>query len=197
MRNSVRSILVAMILAIVGGAAVQTATPAHAEVVRDRGLAKQRATQLERLRAYLVSGQFSADDAGRPLSVFRDAQGRHCPMAHLMVASGRKDLVDEVVRTNNKLKLADVTEGPVWDWMVASGLTREEIVRIQGAMDIDFARPIERAPVLVATVPTVQRLRGEVVRRGNQIVRELELNTEVSLAVAESRMPKVAKVAKR
>lgn len=93
-----------------------------------------RAVNLVRLAAYRDARQFSRDASGRPIGVFRDAQGRLCPMASLIAASGRVDLVDQVARENNTLQLATVHDGALMDWIYDSGFTQEEVVRIQGAM---------------------------------------------------------------
>ena len=184
-----RSMLIALLLLLVptfhSGA---RAAPSEARAA----LAKQRALSLERLRAYRDAGQFASDRDGRPASVFRDHAGRLCPMAHLIAASGRMDLVDQVARTNNTLRLADVTEGPLWDWMLNSGLTREEIIRIQGAMEISFQLPNEVSPTILAHA-SPDRLHRYVVRRITAIVRDLVRATATSLAVAEGRLLQPAK----
>jgi hypothetical protein len=83
---------------------------------------------------------FPLDAAGRPLSVFMDANGNRCPMAELIHKSGRDDLVAAVVKENNAVRLADVHDGPLYDWMLSSGLTQPEIAMVQGAADIDFGQ---------------------------------------------------------
>jgi hypothetical protein len=194
-------LVIAMSLAAVsaqGAPAKRAATlepsSAHAE------LARQRALNLERLHAYREAGVFTADADGRPLSVFRDAAGRLCPMAYLIAASGRTDLVDHVARTNNKLQLADVTEGPLWDWMLSSGLTREEIIHIQGIARFGYElEGVEQPRLMVrvqrpndprnARIPTGERMKREVVRRLDSVGRELAIATTTSLAVAVSRLP--------
>ena len=184
-----RSILLAALLGIAALGQVAPAEPTpHAE--RDDRLAKQRAVNLERLRVYLEAGEFAADEAGRPASVFRDPEGRLCAMAYLIAASGRTDLVDHVARTNNRLQLADVTEGPLHDWMLASGLTREEIIKIQGIPrdGFEFLPRREAAPTITAQAPTPQRLHANAVKKGKSLLREMKINDARSLAVAESRV---------
>ena len=80
------------------------------------------------LHEYAAAGVFPRDDAGRPLSVFRDTHGVRCPMAELIFRSGHADLVDQVATTHNNLRLADVHSGPLYAWILASGLTQEEVV---------------------------------------------------------------------
>ena len=117
----------------------------------------QRAHMIAWLQEYNDAGQFPLDAQGWPLSVFRDERGVRCPMAELIYRSGRGDLVDAVATTDNALRLADVHDGPLAVWMADSGLTRDEIVMIQGAANIPLPRAIE--------VPNVQQLaaaRGRV-----------------------------------
>jgi hypothetical protein len=97
-------------------------------------LAARRAQMIAWLHQYAVAGQYPLDGAGAPISVFRDAAGRRCPMAELIHLSGRDDLVDAVVRENNAVRLVDVQDGPLHDWMMASGLTVPEIAMVQGVM---------------------------------------------------------------
>jgi hypothetical protein len=196
-----RSILVGLILAL-SLARPSDAQP-NANVAQLDGhaaLAKQRALQLQRLREYRLAGKFASDDQGRPASVFRDAQGRLCPMAHLIAASGRMDLVDQVVRENNRLQLADVKDGPLWDWMLTSGLTREEIIRIQGIARLGYESepiiiPREQAETILAArrpvpkPPSAADLHREMIKRAEAVERELAMNTEVGLAIAKSRLP--------
>jgi hypothetical protein len=115
----------------------------------DFALAGRRAQMIEWLREYDAAGQYPTDARGLPLSVFRDARGMLCPMAWLIHRSGRDDLVDAAVRTNNHLRLADVHAGPLYDWMTSSGLTQPEIAMVQGAMRIELA-PDRDAYVIAA-----------------------------------------------
>jgi hypothetical protein len=62
---------------------------------------------------------------------------------------GLEDLVNKTGRENNNIRLADVTSGPLMDWMLTSGFTQEELVMIQWptfAQDdpVGYARMIRR-----------------------------------------------------
>lgn len=113
----------------------QTTTPARPQSAE---LAARRAQLIGWLHDYYEAGQFPTDEAGQPQSVFVDAKGVRCPMAELIWRSGHHDLVEAVAREHNAVRLAEVTEGPLHDWMVGSGLTPEEISLVQGAMDLDM-----------------------------------------------------------
>lgn len=144
-------------------------------------LAARRAQMLEWLREYKEAGVYPMDEAGLPLSVFKDARGVRCPMAELIYRSGHADLVEAVAREDNDVRLADVTSGPLYDWMLGSGLTLEEIAMVQGVADIDVRwMPREEATILA---------RGELRGRLETAERALRDGTRHSLDVATSRLP--------
>jgi hypothetical protein len=147
-------------------------------------LAALRAQQIERLVAYRAAGEYSSDAAGYPIGVFRDAAGRHCPMAHLIHLSGRDDLVDETVRTDNRLQLADVHDGPLLAWMLDSGLTQEEIVMVQGVMEPGLGWNGE---VILDERALIAQLRDEVGKRLDAVIATLRAQTAQSLEVAVAR----------
>ncbi len=147
-------------------------------------LAQQRSMQIARLRMYAQAGQFPENrvQPGR-LNVFVDGNGRLCAVANLMAQSGHRALVDRVTSSNNFLRFADVSSGPLADWALSSGLTREEIVRIQ--------EPYEYIPPNLAPSSEWQAQQAERSRLQNHfavVVRELEINTPNSLSFAVSRL---------
>ena len=117
--------------------ACATTTPLTAPSPGLADLATHRAQAIAWLHDYRQAGAFPTGDNGMPLSVFRDRRGVRCPMAELIRASGRDDLVDAVATRDNALRLADVHAGPLYDWMLHSGLTLDEIAMVQGAMRDD------------------------------------------------------------
>jgi hypothetical protein len=121
-------------------------------------LAARRAHAIQALHAYREAGVYPTDESGAPLSVFRDAKGVRCPMAELIHDSGRDDLVDEVAKTANNVRLADVHTGPLFDWMLHSGLTLDEIAMVQGAMTVEEMQMMEatRATWLAAAKAEVR-----------------------------------------
>ncbi len=133
------TLVLSLVLAACGDGAHRAATtPAATIATADpaiTALAARRVAALARLDAYAARGEFPVGDDGLPVGIFRDRAGVRCPMAELIHLSGRADLVDAVVRTDNHLKLVTVHDGPLMDWMRGSGLTHEEIVMVQGAMD--------------------------------------------------------------
>ena len=159
-------------LALVVSACAARQAPKAAEVA---DLAGRRAQMIQWLHEYKEAGVYPTDDAGMPLSVFRDARGVRCPMAELIHKSGRDDLVDAVAAQANDLRLADVHAGPLHDWMMESGLTLPEIAMVQGAMNVDFYVPEQPREILQASA------RAEV--RGHLATAEVALrdNTAAGL----------------
>jgi hypothetical protein len=130
MRTTTMMILLTTILVACGANPRVTTTP-------NEQLVQRRAELLRYLDEYVAAGQYPTDEAGMPQSVFVDARGVRCPMAELIWRSGHPELVQAVAREHNKVRLAEVTEGPLHDWMMGSGLTMDEIALIQGVMDLN------------------------------------------------------------
>lgn len=96
-------------------------------------LAARRAQQIEHLHEYWVAGNFPVNlETADMLNIFRDGQGRLCAIANLIYQSGYHALLEQTVRDDNHVALRDIHDGPLEDWMLASGLTHEEIVLVQG-----------------------------------------------------------------
>lgn len=149
-------------------------------------LAQRRAQLIGWLHDYREAGVFPADAAGKPASVFMDASGVRCPMAELLHKSGRDDLVAAVTREANGVRLIDVREGPLHDWMLSSGLTIDEINLVQGAMNISMDwMPIEEE------VPQEHILAGKAAVRAKLEVAEMALrdNTAASLTQVVAKLP--------
>ena len=170
------------------------------EAVRAR-LAAHRAQQIARLHAYGERGEFPRQVTSQaPLHVFRDDAGRLCAVANLIEKDGRGDLVLTTARTHNDLAIADVEDGPILDWALASGLTREEIVRIQAPapplLPARMPKPAPPRPSDVArneAVPAVRPMSvPEMTAAIRAHVREVEAalraGTEPSLDVAVERV---------
>ena len=147
-------------------------------------LAARRVRVLDWLHAYREAGVYPTDVRGMPASVFVDSNGTRCPMAELIYRSGREDLVAAVAQEANGVRLADVHDGPLHDWMLASGLTRDEINMIQGAMNLDIGW-LE----LETEVPQILAGRAQV--RGKLEIAEIALrdNTAAALAIAAKAVP--------
>ncbi len=150
-------------------------------------LAGRRAQMIRWLHDYQEAGVFPTDALGMPLSVFRDDKGVRCPMAELIHKSGRDDLVDAVVREDNAVRLADVHEGPLHDWMLGSGLTESEIAMVQGAIAFD--------PIQLEELREAPRMMARVRGRLEMAEAALTANTSHALEVAVAQLPHGSNVA--
>jgi hypothetical protein len=107
------------------------------DVVVDRAtvraaLARRREDNLAAFRAYQRKGVFPSNlYRNEKLNVWRDEDGHLCAAATMIDQSGEHELVQRVADQNNFIRLADVTDGPVMDWMLTSGFTQREIAMIQ------------------------------------------------------------------
>jgi hypothetical protein len=95
-----------------------------------------RRTELAaRLRAYREAGDFphNYDFPGRAVPYFVDrGTGAFCAVAHLLAATGRRDIVDRVARSDNNVWVADLAGDTAFtSWLSANGITLAEAARIQ------------------------------------------------------------------
>jgi hypothetical protein len=156
-------------------------------------LAAHRAQQVERLHEYAAAGEFPHNTSVAPtLHMFRDANGRYCAVANLVHRDGRDDLVEATVHDQNDLAIADVHDGPMMDWVLASGLTQEELVRVQMPAPI-LRKPVRPTPTranVVHDAPeamTEARMNAAVRAHVTQMEAELRDGTERSLDFAVER----------
>lgn len=162
-------------------------------------LAGRRAQLIGWLHDYQVAGTYPTDALGMPRSVFVDDRGVRCPMAELIWRSGHPDLVEAVAKENNEVRLADVKDGPLKDWMDGSGLTVEEIAMVQGAMELSINW--QERPQVRPMDTILAESRGQVRGRLEVAERALRDGTTRSLEVAAAKLPDgrvpVAKVSGR
>jgi hypothetical protein len=98
-------------------------------------LAERRKQNLERFRAYQAKGVYPQNTyLEGTLNVWIDETGNLCAAATIIHADGHEELVKIVGDRANFIKLGDVTQGPLMDWMLTSGFTKEEVVAIQRPM---------------------------------------------------------------
>jgi hypothetical protein len=173
------------------GAVVATEPdPGEGELVLDRehiraALATARARNIAAFEAYVRRGSFPSNTFTANLAnVWRDRDGHLCAAATMIDASGAHGLVKQVAEQNNFMRLADVKQGPLMDWMLTSGLTQDEVALIQ--------RPFR--PVAAPTMPVEQPRRvAENVRLNAlyaQIEKTLAANERTSLDAATERLMK-------
>ena len=110
-------------------------------------LAGQRARHLALLEEYCDQGRFPMNQDRRlgMTPLFVDHRGTSCAVAHLMLKDGLGPVVREISKARNQVRVMEVKEGPLVDWIAASGLTQEECALIQPGYDpLDGRRQQER-----------------------------------------------------
>jgi hypothetical protein len=155
-------------------------------------LAKARATNLAAFRAYQMKGVFPSNTF-KPdkLNVWRDADGHLCAAATIINNAGQQDLVAKVAEQNNFIRLADVKQGPLMDWILTSGLTQDEIAAIQEPFNpvYDEPRPEPAKPVLVDA--TLRKAEDARLRAKYRAVEAMIMkSTSKSLDLATDRLMK-------
>jgi len=115
--------------------APQDLRPALNDAMRARlrkVLADRRDRNLRAFAAYVKRGSFPHNfENDESLNVWRDREGHLCAAATMISRSGARKLVNQVAKTDNFIRLADVTDGALLDWILTSGLTHAEVVAIQ------------------------------------------------------------------
>lgn len=122
---------------VAGGDAYESEDLIAPPVVRDRAtvrrmLADVRAYNLAAFHAYAIAGTYPSNIySDGALNVWRDDDGHFCAAATMIRASGEIALTERVADQNNNIKLGEVTQGPLMDWILTSGLTQDEVALIQ------------------------------------------------------------------
>ncbi len=148
-------------------------------------LAEQRAANLARFRAYQQGGVFPSNtfDA-RKLNVWMDADGHLCAAATIINASGKTDLVQQVADQTNFIRLGDVKQGPLMDWILTSGLTQDEIAAIQEP----FLPVYREQPIVEPKLRSAENAR--LFKKYKQVTAMIEKNQKKSLDLAVDRLMK-------
>jgi hypothetical protein len=202
---------VALSLFAAGAVGCTGPTPPDPDAALRSQLAAHRQQQIERLHAYAVTGQFPHNlTSPDSIHIFRDADGRYCAVANLVHQDGRDELVEATVRDRNDLAIHDVHDGPMMAWILESGLTKEELERIQFPSVPFFHSGLDRLPVAaprpspvdevaLKNAPAPRAMRVMVDARDEDAMKtlvrahiarveaELRSSTEASLALATTR----------
>lgn len=173
----------------IADARLVTARPAAVSVERAQRaklrtiLAERRAKNVAAFRKYVVAGVYphnvnmtpDVDGFGEELNIWIDGEGHRCAAAQMIWASGAHELVEQQAATDNLIRLANVTDGPLMDWILTSGLTQDEVVLIQ--------RPFRRPPPQHAA-NWRKKVDREMRAKYDGIVRELARSRNASLESA-------------
>lgn len=173
-----------MLKLIILAAVTTLASPVPLDRVTARAeLAAARARNLEAFRAYVRHGVFPSNTYRTgELNVWRDRDGHLCAAATILAASDGA-LVARIAKDDNFIKLADVNDGPVMDWILRSGFTQDELVAIQKPF-----RPVARAPEH-AVEPDLRTAEDARLRAKYAAVdRQLVADTDRSLDLAVDRL---------
>ena len=152
-----------------------------------KALAARRAKNLAAFRAYRKAGVYPHNYVRRgPLNVWMDMDGHLCAAATVMDKDGKHDLVLATAKKNNFIRLQNVTEGPLMDWILTSGFTLEELDRIQEPMTMDDR-----------TEPDYKLADAQLAKSYAATDAWLVQNTKASLARAASRLMENPSLARR
>ena len=168
-----------------GDGSTRPVTPVRpgTDTSRLRTLRARRETQILRVEQYRRRGAFpqNVDFAGERVPYFVDHRGVACAVANLMIEDGRRADVTAISAANNHVRVMDVSEGPLVEWVLASGLLQEEAARIQPSYDHMFPDPTP-LPVEPGIVER-RRIREHL----SVVLGELRRDTETNLAMAVDR----------
>jgi hypothetical protein len=155
-------------------------------------LVQARTRNLAAFRAYQKAGVFPSNTMkGKKLNVWLDADGHFCAAATIIKASGQDDLVNKVAEQNNFIRLADVKQGPLMDWILTSGFTQDEIAAIQEPF-----MPVTQEPAIAPVEPILvdAKLRAKedarLLAKYKQVDKQLVKNRTKSLDKATDRLMK-------
>jgi len=167
---------------------VQVAPIAANRAAVRAALAANRIANVARFHAYQTAGVFPSNTF-KPgeLNVWRDRDGHYCAAATIIKSSGETALVAKVADDTNFIKLADVQQGPLMDWILTSGLTQDELVMIQKPF-----KPVTERPSVDTSVAVDARMREAETRRLAKLYRSVEAKlvaeSDASLDAAADRL---------
>lgn len=145
-----------------------------------------RLRRIADLEAYAAAGNFPVNSTNVDMTpVFVDENDTPCAVGHLMRCSGATELVGDIAAGNNLVKLHEVKDGPVVEWIKHSGLTKEECELIQpsyeGWPDREPRRPID---VVDTRESGIKHIRARL----EAVARKLRKDTAASMELALSRV---------
>jgi hypothetical protein len=155
-------------------------------------LAANRQANLGRFRAYQAAGVFPSNTYTKSkLNVWLDEQGHFCAAATIIRSSGRVDLANSVAAQNNFIRLGDVRQGPVMDWILTSGLTQVEIAAIQEPFEgVGGGWRDEPEPVVAVDPALRKREDARLMAKYKQVEAQIVKNAAASLDAATDRLMK-------
>ncbi|HUS30332.1 MAG TPA: hypothetical protein VMZ53_17610 [Kofleriaceae bacterium] len=155
-------------------------------------LVQARSRNLSAFRDYQKKGVFPSNSfKGKKLNVWLDADGHFCAAATIIKTSGQDDLVNKVAEQNNFIRLADVKQGPLMDWILTSGFTQDEIAAIQEPFMPVVDRPaLEPAKPILVDAKLRKAEDARLMAKYKQVDKQLVKNASKSLDKATDRLMK-------
>lgn len=93
---------------------------------------ERRSRHLDTLREYHRRGDFPTNEAvPERCPQFVGGNGVPCAIAALLLADSEDELVATVAATDNSVRIENLTDGPILDWLAENGFTQAEAARIQ------------------------------------------------------------------
>ena len=188
------------LLSVSAAACARSATPAaeptsvsvvhHAPSEADlrAALIARRQHNLDVLRAYREAGVFPINTTVPGEGHFLiDDFGTLCAVANLIAQDGHRDLIVVASRTDNALLFGEIKSGPFHDWILTSGLTQEEIARIQAPAPYVGPEPEIRPQDPINPEPSPIELANAQVR-DYLIAIEAELRSNAGIDTALARI---------
>jgi hypothetical protein len=198
--KAMRTLFLISMIGVGGAAATAAPAPANDDASAVRAeLAQRRDEMITALHTYWMRGAFPVNVyLPDTVNIFRDGVGHLCAVANLVHASGRDDLVDAQVVADNYIRLKDLgTDGPLADWILGSGFTREELVDLQGA-GYEYMQPkinVEAPQLQLANEqlngPNLEKLLAERTALRTRLAaaeQKLRADSDASLDVAAARL---------
>ncbi|MBP9086112.1 MAG: hypothetical protein KBG15_08335 [Kofleriaceae bacterium] len=150
-------------------------------------LAAARQANLAAFHTYRTAGVYPHNTyAPGKLNVWTDDEGHICAAATIIKMSGDAELVTQTARSNNFVRLMDVKDGALMNWILTSGLTQREIATIQEPFmevpDPVSIRAEQRAAARVAAAR--KREDARLAKKYAAIEAMIAANSQASLDIA-------------
>lgn len=150
-------------------------------------LVARRSHGIAVLEAYEAAGVFPVSP-GEPgfHHQFVDVWGNRCAVAQMILSSGQGDAALAAAATQNDVVLAELTDGPLVEWMLTSGFTREEIAIVQepGWRGAELSFAPDPGPPRTNTPEEIARVQTHL----RAVLPLLRVDTEKSLLKAQRRL---------
>jgi hypothetical protein len=158
-------------------------------------LERRRKIQIGRVQEYAKAGIFpiNHDFEGERVPYFVDEYGQACAVAYLMTRDGLHEEVAWIAADNNQVRVMDVKDGALVDWVLGSGLTQEEAALIQPSYD--WREPEEPVEPKKPPSPDPREV-ARIQKHLAAVVKQLEKNTARSLKTAVKRQEAARKAKK-